>query len=61
MISKSSISFMAVVLGLLLPSECLFAQLEFEREPILYEKQPPQDPIARLIKKLERGRDEIGL
>ncbi len=59
MISKPSVLFAAVVLGLFWPTHCLRAQVEFEREPILYETKPPQDPIARLIKRLKLGESKL--
>jgi hypothetical protein len=36
-------------------SQPALAQLEFEQEPILYQTHPPNDPVARLTRKLNTG------
>jgi hypothetical protein len=35
--------------------QALYAQFDFEREPILYQKQEAQDPVALLIQELKAG------
>lgn len=47
--------FLSSLIGMIGFSNGAMAQLEFEREPILYQSQAPNDPIARLTEKLKTG------
>jgi hypothetical protein len=60
MISRQwQLAIVPALVGILVFSGRALAQLEFEREPILYQSHPPHDPIARLNEQLKTG--ELGL